>query len=142
MHGELLGIDVGGKRIGLARINTEAAIAEPLPHIEMSPDAFSGILDHISSQNAIGVVVGLPRGLDGQETAQTLICRDFARKLADLTDKAVYLIDEAGTTKAAEQRQPAYPYASLDSLAATFLLDDFLAFDDKESLRVKAGETD
>lgn len=136
MQGEILGIDYGEKRIGLARLNTSAGIAEPLPLIETTPEALTAILGRMSELSAVGVVVGLPRGLNGQETAQTQICRDFADRLAGLTDVPVYLIDEAGTSKAAADRQDAHPGASIDSLAATLLLDDFLSFKDKETLRV------
>lgn len=137
VEGECVGLDVGDARIGVARINTQARIAEPLAIIKnIESEVFTDVLKVINDFQAVAVVVGLPRGLDGQETAQTLKTREFTSKLKRATTVPVYMIDEAGTTKSAEERSMIYPDASIDSLAAMIVLEDFLQVDNKEILRV------
>lgn len=138
----MLALDVGDKRIGVARMHTEARLPEPLEVIDAGSEPFLAVLELISRHNPVGVVIGLPRGLDGQETSQTQKCRDFAQKLAEKTEVPIYLIDEAGTSKAAEERQASYPNAASDSVAATFLLEDFASFKDSESLRVERANSE
>jgi putative Holliday junction resolvase len=73
------------------------------------------------------VVVGLPLGLSGADTAQTEEARAFAARLAERLAPAVpvELYDERLTTVQA-QRQPD-ARASLDSRAAAHLLEAWLA---------------
>ncbi len=134
-EGELIGIDVGEKTIGVARINTLAKIAEPLDEIKAGPDAFTELLTVIEENGAVAVVIGLPRGLDGQETAQTAVIQQFTSEFSKKTDLPVYLIDEAGTTKEGEKRLTSNPKASIDSLAATVFLEDFVSEKNQSLLR-------
>mgnify|MGYP006375151227 FL=1 len=72
LDSDILGLDLGLKRTGVARINLIAKIAEPLSAIQMdNTDLVSKVQELITEHNACAVVVGLPRGLDGQETEQT-----------------------------------------------------------------------
>ena len=135
--GEILGLDIGQKRIGVARMNTVAQLAEPMDVINVDEnDPFSTILELQAAHNAQALVIGLPRGLDGQETQQTANVRDFARQLLKRTDVPLYFIDEAGTT---EQAKNQHKSANYDSYAACIMLDDFIRFKDKESLRITNG---
>lgn len=136
--GEYIGLDVGEKRIGVARINSVARIGEPLPVIDATADNVHEIIQQIAhDRGAVGIVVGLPRGLDGQESSQTEYSREFARQLSAVLSSPVYVIDEAGSTKAAEERQSSYPQASIDSLAATVFLEDFIHAKDIDNLQVR-----
>lgn len=132
-----IGLDVGERRIGVARVHEIAKIAEPLEHIETSNnnvvDSIKRVIHEFSAE---GIVVGLPRGLDGQETAQTKYCREFAEKLNSEISTPVYLVDEAGTSKTADERLVNNSKISRDSMAAAVLLEDFIAFRNKEELRV------
>ncbi len=125
--GDIIGLDVGSRRIGVARVSTQARLPEPLKVIDMgAQEPFSAVLSTIDTHSAVAVVVGLPRGLDGQETSQTKYCRDFAKKLEQKVKIPVFLIDEAGTTKEAEQRAKGVESVSIDSVAAMIILEDFL----------------
>lgn len=136
LEGTILGLDVGSRRIGLARINAFAKLSEPLPEIDLErSEAFETIKQVISQHTASAVVVGLPRGLEGQETEQTAYCRKFAEDLAENINLPVFLIDEAGTTKEAELRAK-NSSESVDSIAASIILEDFVNLPDVESLRV------
>jgi putative Holliday junction resolvase len=135
--GDLIGLDVGGARIGVARVNTFAKIAEPLAPINVKKtEPFQAILELIESLSAVGVVIGLPRGLDGQETSQTKTIREFASELSTKTDTDLYLIDEAGTSQQAKDNMQGYYSDSIDSIAATIFLEDFIQHQDKKALKV------
>lgn len=132
-----LGLDVGERRIGVARVHSVVRIAEPLQHIETkNQDVHKEIELLIADYNASGVVVGLPRGLDGQETLQTAYSRNFAEELRKQLTVPVYLIDEAGTSKAADDRRGKNSTLSRDSIAAAILLEDFISAHNQEDLRV------
>lgn len=126
----LLALDVGAARIGVALASTEARLANPAGAVQQGPDALSAIRKLCSEHNVIQLVVGLPRGLDGQETAQTGYVREFVRKLAEAVEQPISLIDEAVTSKQAEEelrtRGKPYSKADIDALAATYILEDYL----------------
>jgi putative Holliday junction resolvase len=137
LYQTIIGLDIGEKRIGVARINTVAKIAEPLEVIETSnQDATDKIKELINEHLADAVVAGLPRGLGGQETDQTKYCQNFANQLAREVNVPVYMIDEAGTSKEADVRIGKSTSISRDSMAAAILLEDFVNYKDKELLRV------
>jgi len=133
----IIGLDVGEKRIGVARINTLVKIAEPLEAIETAnQDVTDRIGRVIAEYQADALVIGLPRGLDGQETAQTKYCQDFAYQVAVAVATPVYMIDEAGTSVEADVRIGHSTTISRDSMAAAILLEDFINYKDQELLRV------
>ena len=135
---EIIGLDVGDKRIGVARIHELVGISEPLPPlIATDPDIIEQIVSLCSERQATAIVVGLPRGLDGQETAQTERCREFALAVARRSPHPVYLIDEALSSVSAEALQKRGIPGSTDSLAAGVFLEDFVRQKDKVALEVK-----
>lgn len=122
---DILGLDLGLKRTGVARINLIAKIAEPLAPILMdNTNLVSKVQELIAQYNACAVVVGLPRGLDGQETEQTTWAIKVTEELKHALEEPVFSIDEALTTKFAEDR--ANSGESIDSVAAGILLEDFV----------------
>ena len=125
LDSDILGLDLGLKRTGVARINLIAKIAEPLSAIQMdNTDLVSKVQELITEHNACAVVVGLPRGLDGQETEQTAWAIKITSELENALKEPVFSIDEALTTKFAEDR--ANLGESIDSVAAGILLEDFV----------------
>ena len=83
----------------------------------------------IVSENAAALVVGRPRGLSGQQTAQTKRTEIFAEELKTL-GLPVYFQDEAVTSKQAEAELQArgkpYKKSDIDALAAAYILEDWL----------------
>ena len=136
--GVVIGIDYGAARIGVARINTLVKIGEPLQPVTEKDQSSSieAILNAANDQNADSIVVGLPRGLDGQETQQTNDCREFAEKLQTETKTPVYIIDEAGSSEVAKSRISKKKPQSIDSMAAVVIVEDFVNFKDKQTLKV------
>ena len=130
----ILAFDVGGRRIGVAVANTVARIASPLTTVINDDGVFDTIARILDEQHAIAVVLGLPRGLDGQETAQTHAVQQFAGELKQhvLLQQSIplYWQDEAVTSRQAEAELTArgkqFVKGDIDALAATYILEDFL----------------
>jgi len=127
----ILALDYGEKRIGLALADTQARLPHPAGVIQTTETACGDIAVFIKENSASAVVIGLPRGLDGQETAQTALVRAFAQELATYTTIPQYFQDEALTSlKAHEELQNKgvrYTKEDVDALAATYILSDFLS---------------
>lgn len=121
-HEEFLGVDVGDVRIGIARGSTAAKIAQPLKTV---PAAISvdQIRELVQSQQAAGIVVGLPRNLDSEETAQTQKVRSWAEAAKRQIDLPFYWQDEALTSVASQNADSS---AGSDAVAAAAILQDFL----------------
>lgn len=133
--GEYIAFDVGSARIGVARANTIAKIAEPLDTILVgSDDGMSDMIKVIADTEPLGVVVGLPRGLDGQETSQTEYCRTVAVLLKSKVNIPVYMIDEAATSVESDSIADK---GSRDSKSAVIFLEDFINTEDKDLLRLQ-----
>lgn len=125
----LLGIDYGHVRIGLALGDSETKLARPISGLVKSDDPTAALREVVDRESVDELVVGLPRGLDGQETIQTEAVRLFASKLRSL-GRPVHLTDEAATSSVAEERLKAsgrsYSKDTIDSEAAALILQDFL----------------
>ncbi len=124
LSGDILGLDLGLSRTGVARINVVARIPEPLQPIAMTELFSEQILQLVKDINVSALVVGMPRGLDGQVTEQTKWAESMLAKLEDIVGVPVFSVDEAGTTVAAEAR--ALDGQSVDSVAAGIIAEDFL----------------
>lgn len=126
----ILSLDVGTKRIGVAKSPLDVRLASPLTTIDTESAVDDTLLELAKQHDVRAVVVGLPRGMSGQETDQTNYSREFAEHVRENLKIPVYLQDEAGTSiKAKEelaQKSGAMSKEDVDSLAATYILQDFL----------------
>jgi putative Holliday junction resolvase len=127
---KILALDVGGVRIGVALADAQLKFANPLITLINNEAVWDEIAAIVQANDVQTIVVGLPRGLEGQETAQTSICRDFAKTLSERLKIAVELQDEAATSVKAEaelqSRGKPYQKSDIDALAATYILEDYL----------------
>jgi putative Holliday junction resolvase len=129
---QLLGLDVGLKRTGVARASALARLAEPLVTIN-TVDVIKTLTQLIEQYNVGTIVVGLPRNLRGDDTAQTTWVRDWVRHAKSKIDLPFYWQDEALTSKIAEAKQKSYTKkVDIDSLAASIILQDFLESSEAE----------
>lgn len=101
----LLGLDFGTKTIGVAVSDTFRRIASPLETIRRTRfTADAARLLAIADGRAIaGLVLGLPRNMDGSEGPRAQATRAFARNLSGLTDRPITFWDERLSTVAAER---------------------------------------
>jgi len=126
----IMALDVGDVRIGVAVANGIARLPQPLTTLTNGPEVNNQIAQLIRDQDVSRLVVGLPRGLNGQETEQTRKVRDFVEQLKQQLTVGVHLQDEAATSIQAEAElehgKKPYTKAEIDARAAVIILDDFL----------------
>lgn len=136
-----LGVDYGAKRIGLALSDYTATLARPwqmIPATGSPTRSAASVADAIARLRASddaeldGVVVGLPRRLNGGDTEQTPKVRLFVGALAELTGLPVETQDERLTSVEAEARLATRERdwrkrkALIDVESASILLQDYL----------------
>ncbi|MEZ5924689.1 MAG: Holliday junction resolvase RuvX [Hyphomicrobiaceae bacterium] len=101
----LIGLDLGTKTIGLAISDSSLTIASPLLTIERSKfkaDA-AALLALAEENDAAGLVIGLPKNMDGSEGPRAQSTRAFVRNLSALTTLPIVYWDERLSTAAAER---------------------------------------
>lgn len=127
----VIGLDVGEKRIGVAKADTNIRIATPVGFFNVD-DTEWAMIDRIAKMNNTNFfVLGLPRSNEGNETKQSMFVRQFAKKLAEKIPNAkVRFQDESLTSVQAEERlkmrKKAYEKGDIDAEAATIILQDFV----------------
>jgi putative Holliday junction resolvase len=128
--GSWLGLDVGTRRIGVAVAREDIRIPSPLTTLENNDDIMAQLQKIVQEQSAQKLVVGLPRGMDGQDTEQTKLTEAFVRELQAQIAVPVVLQDEALTSQKAENelaaRKKPYAKGDVDALAATYILEDYI----------------
>lgn len=103
--GAVAGLDLGTKTIGVAVSDALRSVASPLTVIrrtKFTQDA-QALLALIADRNLAGLVLGLPRNMDGSEGPRAQATRAFARNLSRLTDLPIAFWDERLSTVAAER---------------------------------------
>ena len=101
--GVRLGIDPGDARIGVARSDPTGFLAMPVETVRRGRGDLSRIARLVRDDEAVEVVVGLPRSMSGSEGPAAVKARDFARALAArVAPVPVRLQDERLTTVSAE----------------------------------------
>ncbi len=103
--GPLIGLDLGERTIGIAISDGLRSTATPLETIrrrKFSGDA-ARLLEIAAGRDAGGIVLGLPRNMDGSEGPRCQSTRAFARNLSRLTDLPITFWDERLSTVAAER---------------------------------------
>jgi len=101
----LAGLDLGDKTIGVAVSDRMLCVATPLSTIKRSKfgaDA-ARLMEMIAERELGGIVLGLPRNMDGTEGPRCQSTRAFARNLSRLTDLPITFWDERLSTVAAER---------------------------------------
>ncbi len=125
----VMALDYGDKRVGVAIASIIARIANPLTTLDNNEELLSNIDRLIIEYNVDLVVVGYPRGMDGQITAQTKIVDKFIERLTQ-SGLRVVTVDESLTSVQAEaelaQSKRPFEKGQVDALAATYILEDYL----------------
>lgn len=126
----VLALDVGGRRIGMAVGDTEVKVPRILPTIEASDNLFEQLTDIVTYEGIDAIVIGYPRNLSGEKTEQTTITETFAEEVKKHIDVPVSFQDESLTSIRAEEilRERGKPYAKadIDAEAAAIILQDYL----------------
>ena len=132
----LLGLDIGTVRCGVAISDTEGLVATPLEVVEgQLPDTlFRRLHDLIGEWEIAGLVVGMPRHLDGGASESTRLARRMIRELREEFELPVASWDERYSTAATERlllqqgKRRKKRKAVRDAGAAAWILQGYLDY--------------
>ena len=126
----VIALDVGEQRIGVALADTETRLPRPLKTLEVSEQTVGQVKDTLSQYDIEQVVVGYPRNQEGEPTKQTGRIEAFVQQLKLPDNIQIAWQDESLTSVQAEaeleSRGGSYSKADVDALAATYILQDYL----------------
>ena len=133
-RGPLLGLDPGTRTIGVAvsdGLRMTATGLETIRRTRFTDDA-ARLAEIARGRGVAGIVVGLPRNMDGSEGPRAQSARAFARNLAERLGLPVALWDERLSTVAVERALIAADSSRkrraevIDKLAAAYILQGAL----------------
>ena len=143
--GVRLGIDPGDARIGVARSDPSGFLATPVETVRRGKGDLARLARLAREDEAVEIVVGLPRSLSGGEGPAAVKARAFAARLAvRVAPVPVRLCDERLTTVSAEAmlrdrgRTGQQRRAVVDQAAAVLILQQ--ALDTERSTGLPPGE--
>jgi putative Holliday junction resolvase len=101
----LIGLDLGEKTIGVAVSDNFGQVATPLETIRRRRFGLDAdrLLEIISARRIGGLVLGLPRNMDGSEGPRCQSTRAFARNFDRIAPLPITFWDERLSTVAAER---------------------------------------
>jgi putative Holliday junction resolvase len=105
VSGALAGLDFGDKTIGIAVSDLRRQVATPLStlrRVKFTEDA-AALMALVTARGVAGLILGLPRNMDGSEGPRAQSARAFARNLERLTPLPITFWDERLSTVAAER---------------------------------------
>lgn len=122
----ILGIDYGEARTGLAWASDEVRLALPL-EVVPSQDTqalLARIVEVVDEKQVELVIVGLPLNLSSKDSQQTGKVRDFVSKLEDVIGAQVEVVDERFTSQLASRYLE--KGQSVDVESARILVEEWL----------------
>jgi len=125
-----LAVDPGSVRIGVARCDPGAMLATPLTVLRRGKGDLDALASLAEAEEAMEILVGLPKSLSGREGPAAITAKQFAADLAArVAPLPVRLVDERFTTATAHDALRAGGHDSrarrhsVDSAAAAVLLE-------------------
>lgn len=103
--GALLGLDLGTKTIGIATCDAGwrfATAGKTLPRGKFTRDK-NAMAELIAERSIVGIVIGLPRNMDGSAGARVQSSKAYAQNLAQTLGLPILLWDERWSTLSAER---------------------------------------
>ena len=101
----LMGLDLGEKTIGVAVSDRMRGVASPLETVRRKKFTLDSarLIEIVTDREIGGILLGLPKNMDGSEGPRCQSTRAFARNLSHLTDLPIGFWDERLSTVAAEK---------------------------------------
>src|ERR1700737_2496579 len=128
-----LGIDYGDKRIGISISDELMSFAHPYRTLQSDSQLFIEIRKIVERENVAGIIVGLPKNMDGSLGPSATKAQAFASRLATgLVSIKILLWDERLTTVEAQRalhlagKNARQSKKILDQVAAQILLQSYL----------------
>jgi putative holliday junction resolvase len=133
-RGRLLGLDFGARRIGIAVCDVEQRFASPLENYPRSrPQTDAVHLEAVArGQEAVGLVVGLPLHMGGEEGQSAHAARRFGKWAASVTGLPHAFWDERLSSALADEYMrdaglsPKKRKLRRDKVAAQIMLQSYL----------------
>ena len=132
----VMGIDYGDARTGIAVSDLLCSIVGNTCVVPSrnTEKALADIQRIVKEQGVEEIVVGLPKNMDGTEGARAELCRDFAKRVEEITGVPVVMWDERRTTVEAHNILSQHNYHgkkrknTVDAVAASLILEGYLAY--------------
>lgn len=132
--GKILGVDYGDVRTGLAISDALGFLASGIGTIRPGGmrNTAMAVAKEAVSQGVVGIVIGLPKNMDGTEGFRAEAVRAFAALLGEYTDIPYTFYDERLSTAAAHQILNITEVSGkkrknvIDTLSAQIILQDYL----------------
>ena len=133
--GRMLGIDFGLKRVGLAVSDPMQIIARALETMQYQSrkELLRRLVESIRQHEIVGVVIGLPRHMDGSEGEMAKTVRDLMAELARRVAIPIVAWDERLSSVQAQRALREMGISArntkrgdVDRLAAVFILQSYL----------------
>jgi UPF0755 protein len=125
-----IALDIGDKRIGVSICDSSAPFPAPLTTLHASSGVGAELMDILSKQKVSAIIIGYPRNQAGEATDQTARVEKIVGLLNLPGHIPIYWQDESLTSVKAEaelsKRGKPFSKGDIDSLAATYILDDFI----------------
>lgn len=115
----ILAIDHGEKRIGLAWVDTGINVVLPLGVVQNELE----LIKVINEENPDKIIIGLPLSLKNEETKHTEIIRAFAGRVSAQVNIPIEFFDERFSSKQADTMSGG---VSRDEKAAMIILQSYL----------------
>ena len=124
----ILALDVGDRRVGVALADSQIKIAVPYGYLERSDKIIQQITELMLDHGIDTLVVGYPRNQSGEATKQTESVEQFAEGLAEIEiDADLVFQDESLSSVEAERRLGRVKdKGEIDAEAASIILQDYL----------------
>ncbi len=119
----ILGIDYGKKRIGLAWVQSGLDVVLPYGTINNEQLTINKLIEFVRDEKIDRVVVGLPLGLDGGENENTKKVRGFVEEFKKEISIPVEFVDERFSSRQADVMGGE---VSRDEKAAMVILQSYL----------------
>lgn len=115
----ILAIDHGEKRIGLAWVDIGIGVVLPLGVVQNETE----LVKLVNEEKPDKIIVGLPFGLQGQETEHTQKIRNFADALTSQVQAPIEFFDERFSSRQADAMGSG---VSRDEKSAMVILESYL----------------
>ena len=127
---KVIALDYGEQHIGVAMTDDSGELA--LRHstiAQAAGDVVKQVQTLVTREGVVKLIVGVPRNLEGEETAQSEIIRTFVDGLrAHISGVSIETIDETLTSVEAEEnlKREEAPMSEVHAEAARIMLEDYL----------------
>lgn len=129
---KLLGLDLGERRVGVAVSDDLGIIASPLKIVDLKRQSLADVAALARDLEVSGIVVGLPKGMRGDEGYQARETRRMAAEIEEHIDVPFIFWDERLTSAIADRvlaghgKSQKTRRVERDAIAAAIMLQSYM----------------